>query len=106
MLELPVSSNFSSYSFRTNLDGTVYAFNVRYNERMDRWVFDIMTTAEEYIVMGVPILLGVSLLGLYQDARLPTGVLFALNLENEYIEAGRNDLGINVLLLYQPSTEI
>ena len=106
MVELPVTSEFSAYDFRTTLEGTVYTFNIRYNERMDRWVFDILTSSEEQIIMGVPILLGVNLLGMYQDKRLPLGVLFAINLKDELVEAKRDDLGTNVLLLYQPSTEI
>ena len=71
MIELPVTSDYPSFKFKTTLEGTVYQFNLRYNERFERWILDILTSAGEDLVSGVPLLIGEPLLNRFKDERLP-----------------------------------
>jgi hypothetical protein len=99
--EIAVISSLPNYEFKTDLDSVTYILALRYNSRMDRWIMDIKTEDDDPIIMGRPILLGVSLLAQYVDPRLPDGDIFAINLGTTIQEAGKEDLGSNVLLLYQ-----
>lgn len=101
MLELPVRSDIYDYEFRTSLDGTIYTIRTHYNTRMNRWVMDFKTADNIPIVLGIPLLLGTSLLSNYSDDRLPKGLLFLINIESENEECGMDDLGKNCLLLYE-----
>lgn len=101
MVKLPLRNDVPAFSFQTDLDGTTYNFKFRYNTRMDRWIFDILTAENETILTGIPVLLGTLLTGRFRDERLPAGDFFAINLQDENAEGGRDDLGTNVLILYE-----
>lgn len=103
ILQLPLNSDEPNYRFRITLEGTDYVLIFRFNFRISLWIMDIIDADLNPIRMGIPILLGVSLLGQYVDSRLPPGELIAINLKDENIEAGRDDLGNDVILLYGES---
>lgn len=103
ILQIPVRNDLPAYEFRISLDGSVYIMSFRYNNRMDRWIMDLMTGEGEPIMMGIVILVNTSLLGKSRAEGLPPSLLFAINLVNENENPSRKDLGENVLLLYQES---
>ncbi len=100
LIQLPLRSDVPAFTFQTDLDATTYSFKFRYNSRMDRWSFDILTASNEPIVSGVLVVTGTLLLERFSDARLPQGDLFVLNKEDENVSPGRNDLQKNVFILY------
>lgn len=100
LIQLPLRSDVPAFTFQTDLDGTTYSFKFRYNSRMDRWAFDILTANEEPIVSSVLVVAGTFLLERFSDPRLPQGDLFVLNKEDENASPGRNDLQKNVFILY------
>ena len=100
ILQLPVTSDSANYEFKTTLDDVVYSFSFRFNTRMGRWIMDVKTEDGINLVLGLPLLIGVKLLNQFADIRLPQGDLFMINLEDEFVDCGRNDLGENCLLLY------
>jgi hypothetical protein len=102
--EIAVVSSIPNYEFKTDLDGVTYTLAFRYNSRMDRWIMDIKTEDDDPIIMGIPILLGVSLVKRFADSRLPAGDIFAISTGTTTSEAGKEDLGENVLLLYQEAS--
>jgi len=102
--QLPVNSDIANYEFKTDLEGTRYIFTFRFNTRANRWIVDILQDDKTMILSGIPLVLGTDLIGRFQNADLPPGNLFLVNLENEYAECGRNDLGNDVLLMYQESS--
>lgn len=103
---IPIDSTVGASRFQTVLDGTRYLFEFRFNARGQYWVFDIYTEQNEAIVCGVKVLLGVNLIGLYQDTRLPSGVLFAVDLDGNGSPIEMNDLGGRVVLTYTPEAEL
>ena len=100
LIQLPLRSDVPAFTFQTDLDGTTYSFKFRYNSRMDRWAFDILTANDEPIVSGVLVLTGTLLLERFTDERLPLGDMFVLNKEDENASPGRDDLQKNVFILY------
>ncbi len=104
LLQIPVNSDSGNYEFKTTLEGIKYIFAFRYNTRMGRWIMNIKSSADISLVAGIPLLLGVDYLSTFQDSRLPPGQLFLINLEDENVECGRNDLGVNALLMYEESS--
>ncbi len=102
LIQLPVNSDQANYEFKTTIDGTKYTFAFRFNTRADRWIMDIKTGSGDVLVTGIPLLAGVDFLARFnKDIRFPQGNLFLLNLIDENANPGRDDLGSNVLLVYQ-----
>lgn len=60
------------------LDGSDFLLEFRYNQREDRWYFDVSLTDGTVLVRGVKVVCGVPLLRRYADSRLPKGTLVAL----------------------------
>ena len=100
LIQLPLRSDVPAFTFQTDLDGTTYSFKFRYNSRMDRWAFDILTANNDPIIEGVLVVTGTLLLERFSDPRLPQGDMFVLNKEDENVSPGRNDLQKNVFILY------
>lgn len=102
LLQLPVSPDKANYEFKTTIEGTKYTLAFRFNTRAGRWIMDIKTGGGEVIVAGVPLLAGVDFLAQFTAREnLPQGNLFLLNLVDENESPDRDNLGTDVLLMYQ-----
>ncbi|MEW5804663.1 MAG: hypothetical protein AB1847_21445 [bacterium] len=100
--QLPVRADTANYEFKIELDGTRYILAFRFNTRAGRWIMDVKTGQGVMLVAGIALLAGVDLLAQFRAYDgVPQGNLFLLNIEDENISPGRNDLGANVLLLYR-----
>ena len=100
LLKLPLRSDIPAYDFRIDLEGETYTFEFRFNERMGRWIMDLKTENNDPLIMGIPVLIGTDFLERFEVDGLPPGNLFAVNLESEFVDAGRDDLGNNVVIIY------
>lgn len=105
IVELPVDSNSPSYFFTIDLEGQTYTLKLRHNSRMDRWIFDVQNEDGEPLCIGLPILTLVDLFGIYSTENFPPGIFLAFDESGENKNAGRNDLGNDVVFLYQESEE-
>ena len=101
---LPLDNDVRNFEFRTDLDGIQFLFAFRFNERMDRWIMDIKTADDEPILMGTPILQGVTFLERFKIETLPPGRLFSINIQTLFEETGVEDLGKNLLVLYNEAS--
>lgn len=97
---LPIDGEDKNYEFKCDFDGVIYTLNVRYNSRMDRWILDIKTVDDEYILMGIPLLIGTDFIARFKDSRLPHGQLFIVNIPDQYTDAGEDELGTDALVFY------
>lgn len=104
MLELPVRSDFKAYEFQIDLDGIVYTLRFRFNYRMERWVMDIATEAGEDILNGIVLVTGYPLLDQYAYSELPPGRMIAIDVTGQNRDAGEDDLGNSIKLLYEEVT--
>jgi hypothetical protein len=104
ILVLPVRSDLPAYAFQVTLEGALYRFEIRWNDRDGLWSLSLYDKAGVLLVAGRKIVLGASLLGRSVDARLPPGAVLAMDTSGANVDAGQNDLGGRVSLLYYEST--
>jgi hypothetical protein len=97
-----IASKQQTYDF--DLEGKRYRFRFKYSELEDRHYFSLYDGEDVVIVSGIKVLLNVSLLRKEVDLRKPPGVLMALDTSGTYEEAGENDLGDRVQLVYTESS--
>ena len=96
-------------SFSTGLNGVEYRFDCNFNERNQRWAFDLsLESTGQMLAAGVPILLGCDLLLPYG---LGIGSLVAIDnaaaaategagILPQAVDAGPEDLGTRVQVVY------
>lgn len=99
-LVLPATSDAPHYDFSATLEGKLLTFELRWNERSGSWFLSLFDAAGAVIFSGRRVVLGTNLLGRSSDERLPPGQLLAFDTSGANLEAGRNDLGIRVQILY------
>lgn len=104
ILEIPVRNDLDAYSLVIDLDGTNYRLGFAYNLRCDRWFMSISGTDGTQMLAGIPILTNCDLGTRFKSAALPPGMFLAFDESGNNANAGRNDLGDNVKLLYRAAT--
>jgi len=99
-LELPVTSDVPSYQFSVDLDGRNYKMKFRYNLRQLRWIWDILDTDENDILVGIPLLTNIGLNMRFNKESMPPGRFILIDEGGEDKDAERDDLGSRVKMLY------
>lgn len=100
LLTLPITNDTFNYQFRTVLDDVVYTIEIRYNERINRWILSLSDSEGVSLVTGKIILLnGVSWINFKAD-NIPKGFLLTLNVKDSNIEPELSNFGKDVLLTY------
>lgn len=100
LLKIPTRSDLPAFSQKIELDGTVFTLKMRYNERYERWILDILTQEETPIRVGIVMLTNIPLLFQYSEALLPPGEFICLHKDGISDNAKRDDLGDTVNLYY------
>jgi|GEM_PF-1435203 len=106
---LPTVVGNPHYVMRTRLDGRDFILRFIWNQRQDRWYFDILSTAEEPIAVGIKIVANWPLLRFHRwDKRLPPGELMAIDLSGDRSPPRLNELAIGKRceLTYFPVTDL
>lgn len=100
--ELPLRSDFKAYNFQVDLDGQTYTLRFRFNTRMGRWIMDIADAAGVDILTGVVVLTNLPLTDQYLHLEaMPQGRFIAIDETGENKDAGENDLGNDVKVVYE-----
>lgn len=99
---LPNVVNVPHYSFQTDLDNVTFRFEFRWNDRASAWFMSISDVNGVELLSSRRIVVGFPLLTRFRDPRLPAGDLNAIDTTGNDEEAGINDLGGRVKLLYFP----
>lgn len=103
-LILPVRSDFSSYRFQMDLEGTIYTLDFGFNFRSERWYMSIYDSTGETLIVGdISILINVPLADQYIDKRLPLGRFIAIDETGNNNEATIDNFGTDIKLMYQES---
>lgn len=103
MWKIPFTDD-PAQSFTVGLGGVKYLFDARYNDIGGFWTFDISLQASQVqLVAGVPILIGQDMLAPYA---LSIGGLFAIDEVSGGIDAGPEDLGSRVVVLWLSPDEL
>lgn len=89
------------------LDGVTIGLRLWWNARAGRWIVDIEDASGAEVASGIGLALGVSLWARFgARSTLPPGALLAVDTSGAGLEAGRDDLGTRVLLLYYDAAEL
>jgi hypothetical protein len=99
---LPFEPSTPSYRVSTTLGDTQYLLDVHWNERAEAWYFDILAADETRIRSGIKVVLGTFLGGRCVTPGFPDGVLVATDTSGEGRDAGFDDLGTRVVVLFIP----
>lgn len=102
--ELPVRSDFKAYTFQIDLDGQTYTLTFRFNTRINLWVMDIADAVGTIIRGGAGLVIqtNVPLTDQYQsNSSLPPGRFIAIDETGQNRDAGTDDLGNDIKLVYE-----
>lgn len=99
--EITLTSD-GSQRFSTVIDGVSYGFRISYNTRMSIWTCSISTEGTD-IVNGIGLLGGVDIVNQFTFA---LKYLFTVNLDNPTVDAGPDNLGIDVKLFKLTESEV
>ena len=95
--EIPTRDDLNNYEFSIILNEEIYYFHIYYNDRMDRYLLNILDSAKEQLVTGLPILTDVVLTDYLKYLEIPQGDIIASGEDNN---AGYELLGNEVRLYY------
>jgi hypothetical protein len=97
---LPVTADAPHYRFTCSLEGKSYGFELRWNGRSGAWFLTVSDVDGNVLAAGRRVVIGAELLGRSANAALPPGSLFAYDTSNSNRDAGRDDLGGRVKVVY------
>lgn len=106
MIELPLVPSVPHYRVSTQLDDVQFILDVRWNSRDDAWYIDLLAEDEEPISVGMKVTLGSFLGSRSAHEEFPDGFFLTVDTSGEGSEAGLDDMGTRVVVLYIPSSEI
>ena len=98
---IPVDPDLVAQKFKISLDGVTYTFDLDFNDRSGRYRLNIFDTQENELIFGIPMLINYDLLKYHKyNPLLPQGTLFLVNLEEDNVDPGIDDLGSSVIMVY------
>ena len=100
ILEIPLDNSTPAFNFFAPLEGSNFEFSFRWNGRIGVWVFDLFDKDGVAVQTGNPLISGFALLAQNVRTNGPPGMLYAVNYNQEGLNAGRFDIGVDVRLLY------
>lgn len=103
-LAVPTQQNLPWYRFTITLSNVQYTLRLRYNNRSTRWILDIADAANNNIIVGMPILLGLNVNGQYVVAALPPGAFFATDDTGAGEQPSLQSFGLTHTLFYADPT--
>lgn len=105
-LVMPTRTDLARYSNDVELDGVTFKISMEWNDRDDGWYMSIADVDGVPLLSGRRVVLGVPLISLYRDSRLPAGTFVAIDTTGTDTEPGFGDLGERVKLLYIPKADL
>lgn len=103
---LPFQPSLANYTVSVTLLNIEYIFQVRWNQRDTAWYFDLLDDTESPIYSGIKVVLGAFLGSRCTDPRWPIGVFVATDTSNQGLDAGFNDLGARVQVVFYQLSEL
>ncbi len=104
LLVIPVTSEFPNSIFNIDLELVTYIMEFNFNSRTSLWYMGIKQEDGTPLAVGVPVFTDVDIMMQYKNPDLPPGVFMTFDTEELSADAGRDDLGNRVKMLYQESS--
>lgn len=93
------------FEMRIELESVTYTLEFRWNDRDGAWYMSIGDAEGEIIAAGRKVVIDLPLFFRFVDPRLPPGQFFGVDTSGQKLDAGYEDLGERVQLIYFESTE-
>ena len=96
--------DFADFKQNIRLDGRMYTLRCQWNTVHEYWIMDIYDSNGVALLLGQKIVFNTDILARYRDSRLPDGKIYAIETGSEaqnISSIGRNDIGTNVLIIYE-----
>lgn len=103
---LPTRTDSPLYTFGVELDGVTYLLTFRWNDREAAWFFDLADSDGDPLMSGRKVTIGTALLARFRTPGLPPGELEAIDTTGAQVEAGFDELGARVQLVYFAASEL
>jgi hypothetical protein len=104
-VEIPLRGDMPHYTFEVELEGAVYGFDFRWNERAEGWFVGMYNSRGEPLAVGKRLVVAFPLFARHKGPDFPPGMLIAVDTTGEDRDPGLNDLGSRVKLYYFDSTD-
>ena len=110
-IELPILPEFNgervgSFRVGTSIEGVQYVIDGRWNTRDAAWYLDFYEADLTPIIFGIKVVLGCYLGRRCNHAIFRNGVLVAVDLSGQRLDATYDDLGTRVVLEWIPVLEL
>jgi hypothetical protein len=105
LIVLPTRTDSAYYDFSIELDGALYRFDFRWNERAYSWFCSLFDSEDSPIRQGMRVRPGLPLLMYVSDARKPPGLLLPVDTTGKNTPPGLTELGTRVLIYYFSAAE-
>ena len=104
-VQIPIDSTLPSFIQRVTLANNLFFLRFDWSDAEGRWIMGIMDQLNSPILMGLPMNEGEDLIGRFQVSlpNLPKGLLMLYDTTLQNNEAGRNDLGKSIVLVFNPA---
>lgn len=106
MVQLPLVPSIPNYRVSTTLGGEQFVFDVRWNGRAETWFLNVLTSDAQPIRTGIRLVLGAGIGDRVADSRFPAGRFVVSDLSRSGREAGLDDLGTRVVVLFLTNEEL
>lgn len=106
VLVISTSTELSSYTQRTILDGVEYLLSFQWNQREAKWYLSIADSEGAPLGSGLKLVADFPLNRRLVDPGAPPGVLYAMDRTGEGVDPGLRDLGDRVFLIYVPVADL
>ncbi len=103
---IPARPDLTDYTFQVELDGGLYDLDILYNSRERLWYGTLRDVNGVDILSGFKMTLGTPVTRLLTDRRRPPGEIVLFDTTGEGIDAGDQELGDRVLVLYTELEDI
>lgn len=96
--------NSADFTQTVTLSEKLYGIRGRWNSQHEFWTLDLYDNNGAELLLGQKLVLNTDILARYNNPLLPPGKIFVIDAGNQAQQInkiGRNDLGINALLIYE-----
>lgn len=99
-IQVPFNTALADQQLSVDLGDTTYILRAKWNTRAEKWYLSMFDEDNSPIFTGMGFVNNINYLELVTDERMPSGLLYPFNYDDNSSECGRDDLNVSVFLIY------
>lgn len=95
--------DLADFTQSIKLEGVVYSLRARWNSVNEYWTIDLYDRNGNALIIAHKLVLATDILARYPSENLPAGSLYVVDISNQndpLQKVGRDDMGVNAVLVY------